>query len=464
MNAAQSSVLISLLASLAATASAQDVQTPMGKAVPGLDASQKNLFDVGKTIFNKPFSQAEGRGPNFNDGACNGCHNFPTAGGSSTKFVTRFGVAATGSTPFDGLDSLGGSLLQAESNDPQNCAESVPAQANVVIHRITPPCFGFGLIEAIPDAAIAANEANPPSALVSGKVHWVGALEAPLGPPRAGRFGWKAQVPTVLTFSGDASGNEMGLTNRLLPTEQAPNGDLVLLAQCDTTADPEDGPDAFGYDFIDRMTHFQRYLAAPPQTPRSGMTGEAIFNSIGCADCHIQSFTTGAAPEAALSNKTIKVYSDFLLHDVGSLGDDIAQGAATGKEFRTPPLWGLLPRAISGLLHDGRANGGTPEQNLDTAIVAHDGEAAASRNAYLGLNPTQQGQLHGFLLSLGRLEFDFERDNDIDDFDWFFIFPDFNGPVNAYSPDHPAATNDVDQDGDFDIRDVGAFQRGYTGQ
>lgn len=465
MNAAQSSLFLSLLAMTTGSALAQDVQTPMGQPAPGLNASQLDRFEKGKLIFNKPFSPAEGRGPIFNDGACNGCHNFPRSGGSASKSVLRFGIAATQSTPFDGLDNLGGSLLQAEANDPVNCQEVIPPQADVIATRATPPCFGFGLLEAIPDSAILANEANPPSANVSGKAHWVQPLESPLGPQRVGRFGWKAQVATVLTFSGDAALNEMGLTNRLVGSENAPNGDPLLLAQCDTVADPEDGPDVEGFDAIDRMTDFQRYLAAPPQTPRSGMTGEAIFQSIGCADCHVPEFTTGTAPEAAFSNKVIRPYSDFLLHDAGT-GDGIWQGMATGAEFRTSPLWGLLPRAQSSLLHDATASGGGggAPQNVKNAILAHGGTATTSVANFVNLSDADETHVINFLLSLGQLEFDFERDHDIDDIDWFFIEPLMTGPTPSYSPDQFEAITDVDQDGDFDMRDIGAFQRGFTGQ
>jgi CxxC motif-containing protein (DUF1111 family) len=463
MHAAQSALFLPLLATLTASAFAGDVQTPMGQPAPGLTAGQLDRFAKGRLIFDKPFSPAEGRGPVFNDGACNGCHNFPKSGGSSSKFVTRFGVAATQSSAFDPLDSLGGSLLQAEANDPQNCQEVVPQQATVAIHRTTPPCFGFGLLEAITDSAILALEANPPAG-ISGKAHWVQPLESPLGPQRVGRFGWKAQVATILTFSGDAAMNEMGLTNRLAPADNAPNGDALLLAACDTVSDPEDGPDVEGFDAIDRMTDFQRYLAAPPQTPRSGMTGETIFNAIGCADCHVRDFTTGTAPEVALSNKAIKPYSDFLLHDAGT-GDEIWQGMATGAEFRTTPLWGLLSRAQNSLLHDGSASGGGggAPQNVETAILAHGNEAAASVAGFNALSSSDKTHLINFLLSLGQLEFDFERDHDIDEIDWFFIEPFMSGPTPAYSPDQFEAINDVDQDGDFDMRDVGAFQRGFTG-
>ena len=169
---------------------------------------------------------------------------------------------------------------------------------------------------------------------------------------------------------------------------------------------------------------------------------------------------------AALSNKTIRPYSDFLLHDMGtSLGDGIVQGAATENEMRTPPLWGLRTRAEVGLLHDGRATGGTPAENLRDAILAHDGEAAASRDAFVALTPVQQDQLFAFLLSLGRLEFDEEGDHDVDDLDWFFLEVDghFTGPGAFFTPDHPGAVADFDQDGDFDLADFAVYQRAMTG-
>lgn len=456
----------SLLASLLAIASpalAQDVQPRIGAPVPGLTAAELARFEAGRQVFDHAFGPAEGRGPNFNDTACNGCHNFPADGGSATTSVTRFGKL-TGMV-FDPLDSLGGSLLQSSTNTPGLCDEFVPPEANVTTQRTTPPVFGFGLIDAIPDADIIF-WANNPAPGITGKVHMVELLESP-GNMKVGRFGWKNQVATVLSFSGDAFNNEMGMTNRMLPNEQAPNGDLAKLALCDTVADPEDGPDAFGFEGVDRMTDFQRFLAAPPQTPKSGMTGEAIFNSIGCADCHVSSaYTTSVVAEGALSGQAIKPYSDFLLHNMGSLGDNIVQGAAGLDEFRTSPLWGLYPRTLLSLLHDGRASGGSPEANIASAINFHDGEGAASRNAYLALSATDQQHLANFLLSLGQVEFDNERDNDIDEFDWFFIEPTVTGPapVAAISPDSFDAISDIDQDGDFDLRDIAAFQRGFTGQ
>jgi len=441
------------------------IQPRMGEPIDGLTPAQLDRFDKGQLEFDHVLTIPQGLGPGFNESSCANCHNGPGIGGSSSSAVTRFGKAAVGGNPFDPLESLGGSLLQAQAIGVQ-CLETVPPQANVVIHRITPHTFGAGLVEAIPGAAIIALANDPPYPAVAGIVTLVMPLEG--GLPRPGRFGWKSQVATVLSFSADASLNEMGLTNRLLTHDNAPNGNAVVLAACDGVADPEDGPDGEGFDRIDRQTDFQRFLAPPPQTPRSGMTGEALFGQVHCNACHVAAFTSGTAAEAALSNVTFHPYADFLLHDV--IGDGIVQGMATEALMRTAPLWGLIERADVALLHDGRITGGTAEQNLHAAILAHDKEAAFSRTAYLALSPAQQGQLIDFLLSLGRAEFDLEGNSTVDEFDWFFLWNGghFTGPDTSgngfFGPDDESAVADIDQDGDFDMVDFAALQRAFTGQ
>jgi CxxC motif-containing protein (DUF1111 family) len=457
---------------LAGVASAQAgdvaIQPAMGDPVDGLTAAQLDRFNKGFLEFEHILSDTEGLGPIFNDTGCGQCHSQPRSGGSSENAVTRFGKKGP---PFDPMDALGGSLLQKQALDPA-CLEVIPAEAEVTTPRTTPSAFGAGLVEAIPDGDLIDLQDNPPGAFVSGIAHKVKLLEDPLGPDHVGRFGWKAQVATMMTFSGDASLNEMGLTNALVGEENAPNGNLALLAQFDLVADPEDQPDAEGFFRIERMTDFQRFLAQPPQTPKSGMTGESLFASVGCADCHVPSHVTGTVAEAALSNKVIRPYSDFLLHDMGDLGDGIVQGMGTEKEMRTSSLWGLAVRAEVGLLHNGSATGFSSEDNIRNAILQHDGEAAVSRQKFFnnppiagGLSTTQQDQLIAFLLSLGQLEFDSEKDDDVDAFDWFFIENNgwFQGPVaGSVTPDDPAAIADVDQDGDVDLVDFGLLQRAMT--
>lgn len=455
---------LALLAFLALSvpASAQVIPQPkMGRAVHGLDAAQLDLFQLGRNQFERNFSIPEGLGPGFNQTSCANCHSSPTVGGSGATSVTRFGYAEKG-LPFNPLDHLGGSLLQAETISP-GCQEFIPAISNVQTFRITTSTFGLGLLEAIPDADLIALEAAQaqPGSSVSGHIHFVPLLEDPLGPLRAGRFGWKSQVATVLSFSGDAALNEMGITNALVPTENAPNGDPMLLMACDTVADPEDVPDGLGLTFVQRITHFQRFLAPPPQTPRSGMAGEALFASIGCADCHTPSYTTGPAPEAALAGKLIRPYSDFLVHDMGLLGDGIVQGTALETELRTTPLWGVRWR--DPLLHDGRIGAGTVTSRLLGAIQEHDGEAAFAKGNFNALPGDQQAQVLAFLDSLGRHEFDHNDDIFIDHSDFLDFWACFSGPGSHYTADDPCAIHDVDQDGDVDEDDFTVFLSVYEG-
>jgi di-heme oxidoreductase (putative peroxidase) len=445
--------------------SAQEVQPRMGDPLPGLTAIERAQFDEGRVEFMRTLTVAEGQGPILNDTSCSTCHGIPRVGGAGSKRVIRFGKAASGGNPFDPLASLGGSLLQASSTLIE-CQEVVPPRSDVLARRVTPNVSGDGLIEVIRGADIRAREFTPPAG-ISGRAHMVGSFEdPPLARPRVGRFGWKAQLASLLSFSADASLNEMGFTNRFLTQENAPNGNIALLALCDTVPDPEDHAGPGGLHAIDRQTNFQRLTAPPPQTPRMGMTGAVVFNTIGCESCHRATFVTGRSAIGALSNKTIRPYSDFLLHDMGtSLGDGIVQGYATETELKTPPLWGLRSRADIGLLHDGRATGGTPQQNLRDAILAHDGEGQASRDAFVALTPEQQDQLFAFLMSLGRVEFDEEGDHDVDALDWFFLESDsrFTGPGAFFTPDHPGAVADFDRDGDFDLADFAVYQRAMTG-
>jgi CxxC motif-containing protein (DUF1111 family) len=202
-----------------------------------------------------------------------------------------------------------------------------------------------------------------------------------------GRFGWKAQQADLLSFSGDAYLNEMGVTNRLFPIENAPNGDVDLLQICDTTPDPEDI-----HDNIDLFTDFMQFLAPPPRGAigASELAGEAIATNIGCLDCHRPTYTA-VSPVSAIDGQSVHAYSDFLLHDIGT-GDGIVQGDAQGNEIRTAPLWGL--RRSGPYLHDGRA------RRVTDAIEAHGGQAQAARDAFAQLPSSNRAALLKFLRSL----------------------------------------------------------------
>ncbi len=434
---------------------AVDLQPRPGDALPALDADQLDRFTKGKAAFERDFAIEEGLGPIFNQTSCGSCHNNPV-GGPGVQTVTRFGMM-TKKGGFDPLAGLGGSLLQAQAID-DAVLEVVPDIADVESFRVTNGVLAYGLVEAISDDDLLANRDTQPVAQ-RGEAHMVSSFEDPAGPLKVGRFGWKAQVATVLTFSADAAQNEMGLSNRFLSFDNAPNGDEDLLDEWDAVPDPEDSPDAEGVEFIDRVTDFQRFLAPPPQTPRSGMSGEGVFNSIGCGICHTPAFATRDDPalEDAIRDVAIRPYGDFLLHDMGAAADGIEQGAGGVRELKTPPLWGLRYR--SPLWHDGRFLEGSFEDRIRDAIAEHGAfgsQGVPSADAFTALSASQQGQLIAFLDSLGRVEFDGDGDGDVqvDDFHGYNDTTGFRGCYGGpTTPDDPCAVHDVDQNGQVDMAD-----------
>ena len=442
-------------------------QEASGAPLSDLTRTQLNRFELGRAAYLHVFTAPEGLGPIMNQQACGNCHNNPI-GGPGNISVTRFGMIDK-KGGFDPLDSIGGSLLQNDAISP-TCAEVIPPMANITTERVTNGALGYGLIEAIEETQFTALQAAQPVAQ-RGVIQFVSALEdPPMSPLRVGRFGWKAQVATILTFSGDAALNEMGLTNRLMPTENAPNGDALLLAACDNIADPEDQPDALGVEFIDRITDFQRFLAMPPQTPRSGLSGETTFNNIGCNVCHTTSYTTpnDMSLEAALRNKPIKSYSDFMLHDMGIAGDGITDGVASGRMLRTPPLWGMKNR--DPMWHDGRVGAGTFSSRIKGTSPGNEGviywhnqfgsQAQTSAQAFFALSTAEQDSVVTFLASLGRLEFDVDSNSiiDVDDFNDLALCSG-----SGIKPNDPCAIHDVDQDGDVDLNDFDVFMTVFDG-
>ena len=432
------------------SALAQSPQPKAGDPLPFLNSDQLERFFLGKEQFLRTFSEAEGLGPGFNQDSCASCHALPI-GGTSPITVTRFGAADKGA-PFDPLDAEGGSLLQANAISTE-CLEIVPANATIIADRITPSILGAGLIEAVDGADIVALQSN------GGMVHWVPLLESPAAPLAVGRFGWKSQLATLMSFSGDATLMEMGITNSVLAAENAPNGDTTLLPICDSVADPEEPMD-YGVPYLQRITDFQMFLAAPPQTPRSGMSGETIFTDIGCATCHHPEFTTGTSPEAGMSGVTFRPYSDFLLHDMGALGDGIAQGDALETEMKTPPLWGLRIRGQ--LLHDGRVLVQDPYQGINDAVNWHYGDAFASQQAWNNLDKSEQDKVVAFLDSLGRREYDTDGNNFLNEADLPGFIDCWTGDApGSFNADSPCALHELDQDGDVDAFDLSGLEQVY---
>jgi len=356
-----------------------------GDPLPGLSAVDLALFEEGKEDFEEVEEVADGLGPIFNARGCAECHTFPATGGGSAVNEVRFGRSSHG--VFDDLASQGGSLLQLFAIRPE-CQELLPTSANRVGFRQSTPLFGAGMVEAIPDGKIEANAMfqRVRHSEQAGRVSYVTSLSD--GTMRVGRFGWKGQHALLLDFSGDAYLNEMGITNDLAPAENAPNGNMVLLAQCDEVPDPEDTA-PIGERGIDKFANFMRFLAPPSRGPENHMVrrGEDVFQRIGCAVCHHPSFTA-VSPNPAINGQIVAAYSDFLLHDIGT-GDGIGPHV---DKFRTSPLWGL--RVSAPYLHNGSA--ATPRQ----AILGHDGQARSARRDFERLSDGDQDALLAFLNSL----------------------------------------------------------------
>lgn len=387
-------VFFSLISFIAAAA-VSDRPEMFGDSVRGLTPTQLTAFKDGLGEFSDVETVADGLGPVFNEPSCGDCHNVPVIGGGSERMVTRFGTITNG--VFDPLTQFGGSLIQDHAIGPndvaglhQFLADPIPASATIVIHRRSTPLFGLGLIDAVPDGdfyALAAREAARHDG-TAGRVSVVADLVH--GGTAVGKFGWKAQVPNLKQFSGDAYLNEMGITNPIFPNESCPGGNCAELAWNPVPAINDTG------DGIAALADFMTLLAAPPRAQTKSRdnadAGEKLFDQIGCTSCHVATLRTGTSEVAALSRKEIHPYSDFLLHDMGSLGDGISQGAALGRDMRTAPLWGL--RMMTKYLHDGRAS------TIEQAVRAHDGQGKSSRDRFLALDANARTRLMAFLNSL----------------------------------------------------------------
>jgi len=373
--------------------------TLLGDPLPGLTVAQVALFEEGKELFLEEEGFADGLGPIFNGKSCGECHVQGGVGGAgfdlTVSRVTRIGGMRNG--VYSDLEDLGGPVLERRSIQeivpecPIN-PEVVPNNAEFVSRRISTPLFGLGLMEAISPLQILRNidplDLNQDG--ISGRVNWV--MNPETGQYEIGRFGWKNQISSIHVFSADAYQNEMGITSPLFPTENLPQGqpfDPIW----DPVPDPEE--EEGDPDDIDLFADFMRFLAPPARKSFSPavVRGEQTFAAIKCSSCHVPAMTTGANPVAALSHKSVRLYSDLLLHDMGVAFDDgVRQGVAQGGEWRTAPLWGVSVRQL--FLHDGRAS------TIDAAIRMHGGEANRSRQSYVGLSAAKRADLLAFLNSL----------------------------------------------------------------
>ena len=366
-------------------------------------------FAVDQRIYETAHDVNSGLGPVYNARACADCHQNPVSGGASQFTELRIGHRdANGdfvnpTVPIAGgaAQITGRSILNDRAVSPE-AQEHVPVSENVRALRAALNTLGDGFVEAIDDGtllAIAARQPEISGGRIHGEVIEVSLLEAP-GETRVGRFGWKDQHSSLLSFVADAYLNEMGVTNRLRPNDTTAVGKV--------TPDPEDVPDELGLADIDHFAQFIRGTKVPPRDAALGSTataaaGERLFTGIGCGTCHVPSITTArpgtvidggtfVVPEA-LGNKVIHPYSDFLLHDIET-GDGIVQAGPqdTANKLRTAPLWGLRMRPR--FMHDLRS------LTLLDAITRHGGEAEHVREKFRDLSEADKRALLSFLESL----------------------------------------------------------------
>jgi CxxC motif-containing protein (DUF1111 family) len=360
-------------------------------------------FNIDLATFDGREDIADGLGPVYNAQACAECHQNPVSGATSQITELRAGAL----DPFSGAftNPPGGSLINDRAINAA-IQERLSTTQNLVDTRSSLNILGDGFVEAIADATFTSIQTAQPSGR-KGTIIRVPVLEAP-GTTRIARFGWKNQQASLLSFAADAYLNEMGITSPLQPTENTSMGASV--AAFDTVPDPEEaatGTAPFGPD-VEAFARFMRSTKVPPRDTALAATADAVaganlFTSIGCASCHTATITTAPAGTvingnkftvpAALGDKIIHPYSDFMLHDVGT-GDGIIQngGAVSQFKMRTPPLWGLRTRArfMHDLFNTTRTN----------AIQRHTNEAEPVIQNYLNLSVTQQNQIGTFLNSL----------------------------------------------------------------
>jgi len=364
-----------------------------GEPLPGVTPAEFEEFRLGLDDFLEVETTEEGLGPAFNGTSCAACHNVPAIGGAGTIAEVRAGRRDAAGR-FQTLDATGETLFHLFSIPTHGCQAIVPPEATVFARRVPVPLFGAGLVEAIPDDEIAAAE-DPEDRDrdgVSGRAAQI--VDAATGEPRIGRFGWKAQHATLLSFGADAYRNEMGITNDIFSTEVAYGVTAEQMRACDRIGDPEDIRDPrTRRRGIDNFASFMRFLGPVARDGSSDAIrlGEQAFAAIGCATCHRPRMTTGPSRNPLFDRQPVALFSDLLLHDVGT-GDGIVQGPADAGEIRTPALWGLRLRRP--LLHDGSA--ATPEE----AVRRHGGEAERARRGFEQLGDTDRAALLAFLGSL----------------------------------------------------------------
>jgi CxxC motif-containing protein (DUF1111 family) len=411
--------LIVLGTGLARVTAKSATEAPAGFNTPSFNGAQSvsngiveppgDTFARDQEVYEENHSVQTGLGPVYNATACVSCHENPNSGGASQFTELRVGHKDENGnfvnpTIFinDGKNTITGRSIVNDRAIGPEAQEHIPATETIRGLRAALNTLGDGFVEAIDDRTLIAIAERQPE-LSEGRIHGE-VVQAPIfeapGQTRVGRFGWKDQHSSLLSFIGDAYLNEMGITNRLRPTDVTP----VLK----TTKDPEDQPDDLGLADIDHFAQFIRGTMVPPRDTALAATpvalrGGELFRRVGCDVCHVESITTApagtvidggmfAVPDA-LGDKIIHPFGDFLLHDIGT-GDGIVQVGPqdTANKLRTAPLWGLRtkPRFMHDLL----------SLSLEDAIARHEVEAREPARRFRELSPEERQALITFLNTL----------------------------------------------------------------
>jgi len=411
------------------------------EAPTGLDNKTNGMVDdathaADQAKFDEVEQVPDGLGPLYNAQSCRECHQNPTSGGSTQISELRVGHRGSHGK-FENPEipiARGTEIIKGRSlvNDRAICPsaafpvteiqERVPDSEQIRTFRVSLNLLGDGFVEAVPDQTfvnLAKEQCNKGHHKICGQVLYVPIVEAP-GQTGVGRFGWKDQQASLLSFAADAYLNEMGITSRLQPDE--------VTSLCNTAREPNDQPGSDGLSDIDRFARFIRASKAPARdaqlaATRNAKEGAELFAKVGCEQCHVETLATASAGtqlnggtftvSAALGDKQFHPYADFLLHDVGT-GDGIVQSMtehygkkmysitwkdlsipafeSTANKIRTAPLWGV--RLHSRLMHDGAA------VTLLDAIRRHKGEAEPVTEKFEKLKSSEKEALLEFLRSL----------------------------------------------------------------
>lgn len=405
----------------------------------GMTSRQQVVHNIGDGTFDQVFVAAPaphfgGLGPVFNNISCVNCHRndgggFPTLGSSNSGMLMRISIPGTDghggplAAPGFGLQvqdqCLLGTVAEANTNltytdvpvtypdgttvtlrSPNYTLSNpyTPLPAGYMLGpRLAPRLVGMGLLENIPESTILSfvDEGDQNGDGITGKANYI--YDTYTQKMEIGRFGLKANVPTLLMQVATAYQQDMGVTSYVQPEESCWDQiQMSLVGSTDTSPELVDS-------LLNYVTFYVQTLCVPARREVNDSInrhGEALFNQVNCSGCHRQTMYTGVNPAINLSSQRIHPYTDLLLHDMGpGLADGRPDNLATGSQWRTAPLWGIgLLQVTNGgtgyYLHDGRA------RTVEEAILWHDGEAAKSKQAFMQLSGTDRAALLHFLGSL----------------------------------------------------------------